>query len=262
MNNFANKSLLGYSGFVGSSLKRQTAFRYEYRSSDAHESLKIHHDLVVCAAAPGEKWRANRYPESDKNNLSSLKAVLSQLKCETFILISTVDVFKHPNGVNEDSIVDTEDLHPYGLHRRELEVFVDEHFERSLIVRLPGLVGPGLKKNIIFDIHNKRVIDNIDASAMYQFYPTVNLWFDIASALEFGVKLVHLTAEPISVEELAKEGFGRSFEQSSPSGSISYDLQSKYARLFGGNGNYQYSKSESIQAIRAFAQTEPRVSRL
>ena len=37
-----------------------------------------------------------------------------------------------------------------------------------------------------------------------------------------------------------------------------YDMRTRYAALFGGAGDYQYSWRESIQAIRAYAQSEPR----
>jgi hypothetical protein len=37
-----------------------------------------------------------------------------------------------------------------------------------------------------------------------------------------------------------------------------YDFRSKHAALFGGYGGYQYSKRETMLAIRAYAQSEPR----
>lgn len=172
-------------------------------------------------------------------------------------MISTVDVFKQPLGVNEDTLVDENGLQPYGLHRRYLETFVESQFPQHLIVRLPGLVGPGLRKNVIFDFLNDNNLDAIDSRGVFQFYPMVNLWYGIQIALQVELSLVHFIAEPISVSEVACAGFGRIFEHTLSNPQARYDLQSKHAALFGGHGVYQYSKRETLQAIRAYAQSEP-----
>jgi hypothetical protein len=138
-----------------------------------------------------------------------------------------------------------------------LEVFVEQNFSNYLIVRLPGLVGPGLRKNVIFDLLNDNNTHAIDSRGVFQFYPTVNLWFDIQIALRAKLKIVHLTAEPIGVAEVAAGGFGKTFDRVLPGTAATYDMRSVHARLFGGSGAYQYSKRETIQAIRAYAQSEP-----
>ncbi|MCC9000446.1 MAG: pyridine nucleotide transhydrogenase, partial [Candidatus Contendobacter sp.] len=76
-------------------------------------------------------------------------------------------------------------------------------------------------------------------------------------ALQAELSLLHLTAEPISVAEVAQHGFGREFQNIFVNPPARYDFQSKHAALFGGCGAYQYSKRETLQAIRAYAQSEP-----
>jgi dTDP-4-dehydrorhamnose reductase len=250
-------ALIGYTGFVGSTLLKQHSFGHRFRSVNIDEIDGHQFDMVVCTAVPAQKWIANREPDADRQKIEGLITHLKTIQCETFVLISTVDVFKTPVGVNEDAPVDETDLHPYGLHRRLLEKFVEGHFPNHLIVRLPGLVGPGLRKNVIFDLLNNNNLHAIESRGVFQFYPMVNLWFDIQSALKAGLKLVHLTAEPISVAELSAAGFGKTFNQSFANSPATYDLQSKYANVFGGHGVYQYSKRETIQAVRAYAQAEP-----
>jgi len=213
--------------------------------------------LVVCSAAPAQKWIANRDPVADLQNIDSLIAHLKTVTCNTFILISTVDVFKSPIGVDEDTPVDEDGLHAYGLHRRLLEKFVESQFPNHLIVRLPGLVGPGLRKNVIYDFLNENNLRAIDSRSVFQFYPMVNLWWDIQTALNAGLKLVHLTAEPISVADISVEGFGKIFEQALDNSPAAYDLRTQYANIFGSSGHYQYSQRETIQAVRAYAQSEP-----
>lgn len=250
-------ALIGYTGFVGSTLLKQHSFEYRYRSVNIDEIKGHKFDMVVCAAAPAQKWIANREPDADRKKIEGLITRISTVQCKTFVLISTVDVFKTPVDVDEDTPVDETDLQPYGLHRRLLEKFVEGHFPNHLIVRLPGLVGPGLRKNVIFDFLNNNNLHVIESRGVFQFYPMVNLWFDIQSALKAGLKLVHLTAEPISVAELSEAGFGETFNQVLASSPAIYDLQSKYVNVFGGHGFYQYSKRETIQAVRAYAQSEP-----
>ena len=255
-------SLIGFTGFVGATLLKQHGFNNLYRSTNISDIEGKSFDSVICAAAPAQKWIANREPAADWQNIERLIGHLKTIQCQTFVLISTVDVFKNPFGVTEDTAVNEDGLQPYGLqpyglHRRYLETFVESQFPRHLIVRLPGLVGPGLRKNVIFDFLNQNNLDAIDSRGVFQFYPTVNLWYDIQAALQAELSLLHLTAEPISVAEVAQNGFGREFQNTLANPPAQYDFQSKHAALFGGRGAYQYSKRETLLAIRAYAQSEP-----
>lgn len=249
-------ALIGYSGFVGTTLLKQTTFAHLYRSTNITEIRGKTFDTVVCAGASAQKWLANQDPENDLVNINNLITELKSFSCKKFILISTVDVFKDPINVAEDTAITTEGLHAYGANRYLLERFVAEHFDDYLIVRLPGLVGPGLKKNIIFDFLNNNNLDAIDSRGVFQFYPMVNLWFDITKALSAGLRVVHLTAEAVSVAEVAREGFGKDFDNQLQHPAAVYDMKTRHAALFGGAGEYQYSKRDTLQAIRFYAQSE------
>jgi len=250
-------AIIGFSGFVGSTLLKQTPFESLYRSTNISDIEGQSFDTVVCAGAPAQKWIANQEPEADRHKIDGLIAHLKTVNCKTFVLISTVDVFKSPIGVDEDTSVDESGLHAYGLHRRLLEKFVESHFANHLIVRLPGLVGPGLRKNVIFDFLNDNNLHAIESRGVFQFYPMVNLWCDIQTALNAGLNLVHLTAEPISVADVSKKGYGKSFDHALANTPATYDMRTRHAHIFNGLGHYQYSSRETIQAIRAYAQSEP-----
>lgn len=250
-------ALIGFSGFVGGTLLKQAPFESLYRSTNIRDIEGQSFDTVVCAGAPAQKWIANREPEADRDKIDGLIAHLKTIQCKTFILISTVDVFKNPIGVDEDTPVDEVGLHTYGLHRRLLEKFVESHFANYLIVRLPGLVGPGLRKNAIFDFLNDNNLHMIDSRGVFQFYPMVSFWYDIQTARNAGLKLVHLTATPISVADVSRRGFGKAFEQILANTPATYDMRTCHAQVFGASGRYQYNARETIQAIRAYAQSEP-----
>ena len=250
-------ALIGCSGFVGSTLLKQAAFEGLYRSTNIGEIEGGSFDTVVCAGAPAQKWIANREPETDRKKIEGLIGHLKSVKCKTFILISTVDVFKNAIAVDEETPVDQTGLHAYGLHRRLLEEFVESHFPNHLIVRLPGLVGPGLRKNVIFDFLNNNNLHAIESRSIFQFYPMVNLWYDIQHALNAGLSLIHLTAAPLNVAEVSRQGFGKPFDQELTGAPIIYDMRTRHSKIFGVEGAYQYSIRETIQAIRAYAQSEP-----
>ena len=251
-------ALIGYSGFVGGTLLKQASFDALYRSTNIADIDWGNFATVVCAGAPAQKWIANREPDADREKIEGLIAHLKTITCETFVLISTVDVFGVPLGVDEDTPVNTDGLHAYGLHRRQLEAFVQSHFPKHLIVRLPGLVGPGLRKNVIFDFLNDNNLQAIDSRGVFQFYPMTNLWYDIQIALAADIRLLHLTAEPVSVADIAALGFARTFDNAQLTPAATYDMRTRHAALFGGQAGYQYSARETIQAVRAYAQSEPR----
>jgi nucleoside-diphosphate-sugar epimerase len=254
-------ALIGHSGFVGTTLLRQRAFDCLYRSTNISSIANQSFDLVVCSGAPAQKWIANKEPERDVENIRSLMSLLQTIEAKTFVLISTVDVHKSPIGVDESAVIDESSLQPYGLHRRLLEKFVESTFKNHIIVRLPGLVGPGLRKNVIFDFLNGNNLSLIDSRGSFQFYPMVNLWTDLATAINNKIRLVHLASEPISVREIAASAFNLDFTNELDAPVASYDMTSRYAELFGGRGAYQYSRRDSILAIRSYAQSEPKVAR-
>ena len=262
MNVLGRHGLIGHTGFVGTTLKKQHRFDSFFRSSDIDSIANQDFDLLVCAGASAKKWLANQQPEEDRAKIGTLISALSSVRCRRFVMISTVDVFLDPSGVDESSSVETVGLHPYGLNRRELEEFAEQQFPSTFIVRLPGLVGPGLRKNIIYDIYHQNEISKVDSRGVFQFYPMVNLWADLQRVMALGLNLVHLTAEPISVSEVSEDGFGIVFENHVLDHPLSYDFQTACAAQMGGCGRYTYSKRETLQAVRSYAQTEPRVASL
>lgn len=249
-------ALIGYSGFVGSTLVRQRSFDALYRSSNIGDIRGRNFTLVVCCGAPAQKWLANKEPTADRDSIQCLISHLEKISADKFVLISTVDVFKDPREIDETTVVDESSLHPYGLHRRYLEKFIAEKFPNHLIVRLPGLVGPGLRKNLVYDFLNQNNVNLIDSRGVFQFYPMVNLWADIEVALSQELNLLHLTAEPISAREIAASAFNLSFNNELTSPPARYDMRSRYAKIFGGIDNYQYTKKECLLMIRAYAQSE------
>lgn len=248
-------ALIGYSGFVGSNLLRQRSFDACFNSSNVEAIAGRSFDLVVCAGAPAEKWKANADPERDSDVIERLTRALVQVNARKLVLISTVDVFLDPRDVDEDSPVPMANLHAYGRHRRRLEQIVASRFETH-IVRLVGLYGPGLKKNVIYDFLHENGIDRISARSVFQFYDLGRLWRDITIAIDNELPLVHLPTEPVSVAEVARAGFGIDFENDTPAPPARYDIRTRYAALFGGAGSYIEAKAQELAGIASFVTAE------
>lgn len=145
-------ALVGYTGFVGSNLMATTTFDGLYNSKNIHEIENETFDLVIYSGVRAEKFLANQHPEADLAHIQDAIENIKKIKTKQFVLISTVDVYKNPNGVDELTPIDEDNLHAYGLNRRYLEKWVEEHIENALIVRLPALYGVNLKKNFLYDL--------------------------------------------------------------------------------------------------------------
>lgn len=255
-------ALIGHTGFVGSSLLRQRPdFEARFSSVDIESIAGRRFERIVCAGAPGAKWRANADPAADWRSVSRLIGALRRVSCAEFVLISTVDVFGSPEGVDESTAPAADGLHPYGRHRLELERFVRTEFPDARIVRLSGLVGPGLRKNACHDLHHSHDVDRLDARAVLQFYPIARLGRDLDVAREVGFPLVHLAAEPLRLGEVARQVFGHELRAGAGAAPVRYGVRSRYAEDFGGAEGWPVSAAESIAAIREYAATEPRTPR-
>jgi nucleoside-diphosphate-sugar epimerase len=252
------KALLGYTGFVGNGLRSQAEFDALYNSQNVADIRGKHYDLVVCAAAPGAKWIANQDPERDRANLLGLMDHLWEVQAKQFVLISTVDVFKMPPAVYEDTPVTPELLDGYGRNRLELETFVQGQFPDAYILRLPGLFGPGLKKNFIFDMIHRGNSELTHADSVFQFYNTAHLWADLQRVMDTDppVRLIHFATEPVKTSDVARHALGVEYTHTTDRPPADYDLRTRYAHLWGKSGDYIASAEETFAQIRDFARAE------
>lgn len=147
-------ALVGYTGFVGSNLYASGKIDRAYNSKNIREAYGTAPGLLLYAGLPAAKFLANHAPEKDMEVIREAERNIGAIAPKKLVLISTIDVFPVPNGVDEESPIEAGSLHPYGCNRRQLELWVRGHFPDALIVRLPGLFGANLKKNFIYDFLN------------------------------------------------------------------------------------------------------------
>lgn len=149
--NFNTTMLVGYTGFVGSNIAAKREFTYKINSKNKEEAYGKNPDLLIYAGLRAEKFLANNDPDRDMATIREAFEQIKKINPGKLVLISTVDVYKNPVDVDEDTAVDTTDLAAYGLNRYRLEQMVREEYPDALIIRLPGLFGINLKKNFIYD---------------------------------------------------------------------------------------------------------------
>ena len=253
-----HSALIGYTGFVGGNIDAQTEFTDRYNTSNIQDIDGKDYDLVVSAATYAEMWKINQDPEGDLAQINGLIEHLKNVKTKQFVLISTVGVYKNSLGATEDTPIELEGLPPYGVNRYHLEQFVRGQFPGALIVRLPGLFGRGLKKNVIFDLLHNNQIERIHFAGSYQYYDLGNIWKDIQTALDHKLELVNFATEPTRTDEVANYCFGIQDFKNAPADikPAAWDMHTKNAAAYGKTGPYLYSKQEVLDEIKAFVEAE------
>jgi len=249
-------ALIGHTGFVGGNLLTQGRYTELYNSRNIASIRGRRFDLVVSAGCKAAKWIANQAPEADRAGVQSLMRALEDVETARFVLISTIDVYPRPVEVDERTQPRLDEGQPYGRHRLELEHFVRARFENALIVRLPGLFGPGLKKNVIFDFLNDNRLDLVHQDGQFQFYDLARIESDVQLALAAGLELVNLATEPVTTLDVARAAFGREFHNTMPPPAPRYDFRTAHAAVWGRRGHYLATRDEVLAAIRTFVECE------
>ena len=232
-------ALIGYTGFVGSTLLRQGSFDALYNSKNIEDIEGRAFDTLVFAGAQAKKWWANLHPEEDKAGIDRALNALQSVKAAHAVLISTVDVLPlEAPTANEDLTIDPATLHAYGRHRIELEHAFKERFETLVIVRLPGLFGEGLKKNVVYDLLNNNQIEKINPASSFQYYDLTRLTDDIRIAQSENLSLVHLFTEPVATAQIISRFFPEAQVGSEAAPEAHYDFRTRHGQLFGGDSQY------------------------
>lgn len=245
-------ALIGFTGFVGSNLDRQHGFDDKFNSRNIGAIEAKSYDLVVCAGVQAKKWWANEHPAEDWAAITSLLDRLAHVQADRFVLVSTVDVYPHPRGVDETTVPDETANHAYGRHRYQVEEFVRERFPNHLVLRLPGLFGPGLKKNVIFDLLTDNNLEKINPDGSYQYYDLGELWGDLSRLMATDIRLINFATAPLTTREIIDAFFpGKDVGgQAGPAGS--YDFRTIHADRFGGQAGYLKSQAQVRERLGRF----------
>ena len=144
--------LVGYTGFVGSNILKARCFDRLFNSTNIEQAFGLAPDLCVYSGVRAEKFLANAAPEKDLEAIRGAEENIEKIKPKKMVLISTADVYADPREVDENTVIDSDTLQPYGKNRFYLEEWVRGNVPDYHIIRLPGLFGENLKKNFLYDL--------------------------------------------------------------------------------------------------------------
>jgi hypothetical protein len=244
-----SSALIGHTGFVGSSLACQAIFDEGYNSRSFRSMEGRHFSTLVCAGVSAVKWMANREPDADLAAIRDLAEVMARTQADEMVLVSTVDVYADSRGMREDDLPSA-DNHAYGRNRLWFEEFCRGHFPVCRILRLPGLYGDGLRKNIIHDMLNGRMMEGVNPLSRFQWYDVGRLWSDILVCRRHGLDLAHLAVEPLQTSAIVEHVFPGIQTGPAVPGAACYDLRTRHASLFGGSDDYIQSAQDSLACLK------------
>ncbi len=152
--------LIGGKGFVGSAFARTLEARgIDYTivtRQNYQEYVGKKCETIINANGNSSKILATKNPIQDFDaTVRSVRASLVDFKYDHYVYISSCDVYpdySSPATTSEEGIIDIKKQTPYGFHKYLAEKCVQHAAPNWLIVRFGGFVGPGLKKNAIYDI--------------------------------------------------------------------------------------------------------------
>jgi hypothetical protein len=250
-------ALIGHTGFVGGNLLRQHAFDACYNTSNIETISSREFDTLVFSGAQAKKWWANQNPDQDRRGIQRALDAMRGVSARRVVLISTVDVVPRVDGADESFDCGGLPNHAYGTNRLWLENELRARYPETIIARLPGLFGPGLRKNIVYDLLHDNMVDKIDPAARFQFFDLSGLWNDILTAEAGGLSLIHFVTEPVLTADIVERFFpGAAVGTASPDGSPEYDLRTRHAAVFGGANGYIQDRAEVMRRLGEFIAAE------
>lgn len=247
------RALIGHTGFVGANLLRAGGFDAAYNSRNIDDIAGRTFTEVVCAGVSAVKWLANREPEADRVAIARLTDALARASIARFVLISTVDVYPDPAAAADESTPFREGpAHAYGRHRLALERWAAERWPDHLVMRLPALFGPGLKKNVLYDLLHDNLVEKIDPASQFQWYPVERLPADLARAAAAGLRVVNLVTAPIRTAALLERYFPDARVADPGIAPACYRIQTQFGGAFGRSAPHLMEAEEVLQEIGRF----------
>mgnify|MGYP006271398485 CR=1 FL=1 len=247
-------ALIGHTGFVGSVLRSQLEFDATFNSKNIEAIAGRRFDRLVFAGAQSRKWWANAHPQEDWEGIRRALDALARVESAEAVLISTIDVV--PPGAAPTEAADYDDRaaaqHAYGANRLALERAFKRLFPHGRVLRLPGLFGPGLKKNVLFDLLTGNLLAQINPHSRFQYYDLARLAGDLETTRAAGLELVHLVTEPLATAEIAQRHFPERVIGTSPAAAVDYDYRTLHAHHFGGENGYIEDRQAVLRRLDRF----------
>jgi len=151
--------LVGGSGLVGSGFarflkKKKKKFKI-ITSKNIHKFYNKKCDLLIDCNGNGSKRLANLNPKFDfEASVSSVFNRLINIRFKKYVYISTIYVYpkKEKKISTKENNQNFNNISFYGFNKLTAENYVKHFAKKYMIIRLPYIIGPGLKRNPAHDI--------------------------------------------------------------------------------------------------------------
>ena len=171
--------ILGAKGFVGSAFVRYCRKnQLDHAPIDLNnyrEFVGQHCDLLVNAAGNSSKRLALTDPAQtfDRNVRDTLLSLID-FSADRYVYLSTCDVYNdcaNPARNVETTAILPVKLSRYGMSKYMGELLAQQDARECVIIRMGGMVGPGLRKNAVYDLtHGGKLY--IHPESAYQYLHT------------------------------------------------------------------------------------------
>ena len=235
-------AIIGYTGLVGKNLLKQKKVDLLFNSKNIADIVNYEIGILYCCAPSAVKWKINKDPVSDLQNILQICNFLKNTKINKIVLISTIDVYDIKDSMNNEEDLNHNEIFDlsYGQNRKFFEKVIKSISSDYHIVRLPGLFGAGIKKNILYDLQNDNMIENISLNTSYQWFNLDKLNNFINLAIEKNIKEINLFSEPVNTLEIVKNIFPSKLKLCTGQSKFKYNLTTKYAHFFKTKYNEEY----------------------
>jgi dTDP-4-dehydrorhamnose reductase len=183
--------IIGGQGFVGQGI-HQAALSRGYSpgiiNRDNYSSfVGASPRILINANGNSKKYLSEQNPELDfKLSVESVEQSLQDFTPDLYIYLSSVDVYDHlssPEFNSEEVQINLSKVSTYGSHKLMAESKVRDSHPHSLILRMGGFVGPGLKKNPIYDLLNGNPL-YVHPDSEFQYMHTLEMGHVIFDLIE------------------------------------------------------------------------------
>jgi nucleoside-diphosphate-sugar epimerase len=188
--------IIGHKGFIGNTIynyfiDKHSVFTIEKKTKNIP---KEEFDIVINCAGNAKKYLSEKKPFEDVLTNAKIFHTILQLKIKKFIHISSISASEIPNN-------------NYTISKLISENYSKLYFPNCIILRIGGVIGPNLKKNVVFDIiNNKNLFITFDST--YNYISTHEIAKIIEKIIKLNIKneIINVAAsQPICVNNIIKE---------------------------------------------------------
>lgn len=265
-------AIIGHTGFVGGTLSGHLPGAACFNSKNIDAIAGQAFDIIICCGLPATRWWINQHPDEDAANMGHLQAALSKAECRAgFVLVSTIDVYDVARLHQTEAVVQPAQ-HAYGKHRLQMEEWAVACYgaDKVAIIRLPGLFGVGLKKNIIFDLLNDNMAGFVCNHHTLQLYDTADLYADIVACIfdqggvtsaapTFKPGVRNFFTEPVTTAELVDAIFPEhrsTIEANMAKEPVTYDIRTAHTVA-----GYWADKASVLAKLGAYVRLQRKLAR-